>query len=124
MPRAIAKRVKRAKAANRLDIERGLKTRILSLLMLILASSLSFWFFGFEPWALALWVIVALAGGYVVFEYDLFISKVLVVLSAFVMQFLVLEGAKELLVLGSSTNLMLLTFTGLDIILIYALSRL
>ena len=92
--------------------------------MLILASSLGFWFFDFQPWALALWVVVALAGGYIVFEYDLFVSKVLVALSTFAMQFLVLEGAKELLVWGSQNNLMMLTFAVLDIILIYALTKL
>ncbi|VVB74005.1 Uncharacterised protein [uncultured archaeon] len=134
MPKARARRVKRAmrpsthanraKPAAHLEIERGLKTRILSLLMLILASSLGFWFFGFEPWALAMWVIVALAGGYVIFEYDLFVSKAMVVLAAFAMQYLVLEGAQNLLVLGSPTNLMMLTFAVLDLVLIYALSRL
>ena len=124
MPKSRVHRDKRAKSVAHLDIERGLKTRILSLLMLILASSLGFWFFGFEPWALALWVIVSLAGGYIIFEYDLFVSKALVVLSAFAMQFLVLEGAKELLVWGSPTNLMMVTFAVLDAVLIYALSRL
>jgi len=124
MPKSRAHSGKRAKSAAHLNIERGLKTRILSLLMLILASSLGFWFFGFQPWALALWVVVSLAGGYVIFEYDLFVSKALVVMSTFAMQFLVLEGAKELLVWGSQNNLMMLTFAVLDIILIYALTKL
>ena len=124
MPKSRAHRGKRAKSAAHLDLERGLKTRILSLLMLILASSLGFWFFGFEPWALALWVVVSLVGGYVIFEYDLFVSKALVVLSAFAMQFLVLEGAQNLLVWGSPTNLMMVTFAVLDAVLIYALSKL
>jgi hypothetical protein len=65
-----------------------------------------------------------LAGGYIIFEYDLFVSKALVVLSAFAMQFLVLEGAKNLLAWGSPTNLMMVTFAVLDAVLIYALSKL
>lgn len=116
--------MKRAKAATNLDIERGLKTRFISLLMLILASSLGFWFFDFQSWALAAWVIVSLVGGYIIFESDLFVSKAIVVFAAIVMQFLVLDSSQNLLVWGSSTNLMLLTFVALDIILIYALSRL
>ena len=124
MPKSRAYRGKRAGSTAHLDLERGLKTRILSLLMLILASSLGFWFFGFQPWALALWVIISLAGGYIIFEYDLFVSKALVVLSTFAMQFLVLEGTQNLLVWGSPTNLMMVTFAVLDAVLIYALSRL
>jgi len=104
-------------------IERGLKTRILSSLMLILASSLGFWFFGFAPWALAAWVLSVVVGGYIIFEFDLTVSKSIVVLAALVMQFFVLEGAVDLLVIGSSTNLMLMTFGLLDLILIYALLK-
>jgi len=105
-------------------IERGLKTRILALLMLILASSLGLWFAEFQPMALLLWLLIVFAGGYAVFEFELFISKVLVVVSAFVMEFLALDGVKNLLVLGSPGDLMMIVFTILDIILIYALMKL
>jgi len=105
-------------------MERGLKTRVISLLMLIIASSIGFWFFGFAPWALVGWILIVMLGGYIVFESDLSVSKALVVLSAIVMQFLVLNGSKNLLVLGSPTNLLMDAFVILDIILLYALSKL
>lgn len=106
------------------SIERGLKTRIIALLMLILASSLGLWFAEFQPGAILLWLIIALAGGYAVFEFELFISKVFVIASALVMEFLVLDGVPNLLVLGSAGNILLLTFGILDAILVYALMEL
>ena len=105
-------------------IERGLKTRIIALLMLILASSLGLWFASIQPFAIFLWLIIAFGGGYAIFEYDLFVSKALVVVSALVMEFLVLEGVPALLTFGSTGNLMLLAFGALDAVLIYALAKL
>ena len=92
--------------------------------MLVLTSSLGFWFFGFQPLALVAWIIIIFVGGYAIFELDLFVSKAIVVLCAFVMQFIVLYGATDILVLGSSTNIMEIAFVILDVVLIYALSRL
>lgn len=122
-PKRIA-RPKVARAEGVSVIERGLKTRILALLMLILASSLGLWFAEFQPMAILLWLLIVFAGGYAVFEFELFISKVLVVVSALVMEFLALDGVKNLLVFGSSGNLMMFVFGILDIVLIYALMKL
>ncbi len=105
-------------------IERGLKTRIISLLMLVLASSLGLWFAEFQTWAILLWLLVSFAGGYIIFEFSLFVSKALVVLSALIMEFLVLEGTPHLFVPGSPANLMLGAFVLLDALLVYALSKL
>jgi len=105
-------------------VERGLKTRILALLMLILASSLGLWFAEFQAIAVLLWLLIVFAGAYAVFEFELFISKVLVVVSAFVMEFLALDGVRNLLVLGAPGNLMMIVFGILDVILIYALMKL
>ncbi|MEM2974280.1 MAG: hypothetical protein QW112_01480 [Candidatus Micrarchaeia archaeon] len=105
-------------------VERGLKTRILALLMLILASSLGLWFAEFQPMAILLWLLIVFAGGYAVFEFELFISKVLVIVSAFVMEFLALDGVRNLFVLGSPGNVMMIIFGILDVILIYALMKL
>lgn len=116
---------KKRERGSRIErVERGLKTRIIALLMLILASSLGLWFALFEPFAVVLWLVISIAGAYAVFTFDLFISKVFVVASAFVMQFLVLDGVPNLLALGSPGNLMLITFGVLDIVLIYSLSKL
>lgn len=115
----------RGKAAPKISaIERGLKTRIVALLMLILAASLGLWFAEFQIGALILWLLIAFAGGYAVFEFDLFISKVFVVVSAVVMEFLVLDGVPGLLDFGTVGNTMLLVFGALDAILIYALAKL
>ena len=105
-------------------IERGLKTRILALLMLILASSLGLWFAEFQAIAVLLWLLIVFAGAYAVFEFELFISKVLVIVSAFVMEFLALDGVRNILVLGAPGNLMMIVFMILDAILIYALMKL
>lgn len=105
-------------------IERGLKTRILSLLMLVLASSLGLWFTNFQPLSVLAWLLTAFIGGYIIFESRLFVSKALVVLSALVMEFFVLSGVPNLLTWGSPANLMLVAFAFLDLVLIYALSKL
>ena len=105
-------------------VERGLKTRILALLMLILASSLGLWFAEFQAIAVLLWLLIVFAGAYAVFEFELFISKVLVIVSAFVMEFLALDGVRNLFVLGAPGNLMMIIFGILDVILIYALMKL
>ena len=114
----------RPRIENGSAIERGLKTRILALLMLILASSLGLWFAEFQPMAILLWLLIVFAGGYAVFEFELFISKVLVVVSALVMEFLALDGVRNLLVLGAPGNLMMIVFAILDVVLIYALMKL
>lgn len=106
------------------EIERSLKTRIVALLMLILASSLGLWFAMFQPIAIALWLLISLAGAYAVFTFDVFISKAFVLMAALVMEFLILEGVPNVLVLASAGNIMLLTFGALDVILIYALMKL
>ena len=124
-PKIKAKKFARPKISERASpIERGLKTRILALLMLILASSLGLWFAEFQPMAILLWLLIIFAGGYAVFEFEMFISKVLVVVSAFVMEFLALDGVKNLLIFGSPGNLMMIVFGILDIVLIYALMKL
>jgi hypothetical protein len=106
------------------EIERSLKTRIVALLMLILASSLGLWFAMFQPIAIALWLLISLAGAYAVFTFDVFVSKAFVLTAALVMEFLILEGVPDVLVLASAGNIMLLTFGALDVILIYALMKL
>ena len=123
-PKRISRPSRPAARPEVYSIERGLKTRILALLMLILASSLGLWFAEFQPVALLLWLLIVFAGGYAVFEFELFISKVLVVVSALVMEFLALDGVLGLLVLGSPGNLMMLVFGILDVVLIYALMKL
>jgi len=105
------------------SIEHALKTKFLSYLMLILASSIVLWFASFSELSLFLWVIVAIVGGYVILNYDIFVSKAIVVLSTVVMEFLVLINFSNLLVLGSPGNILLITFIILDVILIYALSK-
>ncbi|MCX8202662.1 MAG: hypothetical protein N3G74_02560 [Candidatus Micrarchaeota archaeon] len=104
-------------------IEAGLKTKFISYLMLILASSIVLWFTMFSDIALIAWIAVAIIGGYIILNYDLFVSKVLVVLSAVAMEFVVLSSFTNLLVWGSPGNILLLAFIVLDIILIYALSK-
>lgn len=106
------------------EIQRGLKTRVIALLMIILASSLGLWFAEFQPLALLLWIIISLVGGYAVFEFELFVSKVFVVISALIMEFLVLDGVPSLFTLGSPGSLMMIAFGILDAILIYALMKL
>lgn len=116
--------VERKTSARVSAIEQGLKTRIVALLMLILASSLGLWFADFQAGALILWLLIAFAGGYAVFEFDLFVSKVFVVVAAIVMEFLVLDGVPDLVLLGSAGNMMLLAFGVLDAVLIYTLAKL
>ena len=112
-------KVKRKEAA-----EKYLKTRIIAILMLILASTIGLWFAELHPLAVILWLIIILAGGYAIFEFEIFVSKVLIVASALVMEFLVLEGTPDLLVLGSTGNIMLIIFGILDAVLIYSLLKL
>lgn len=100
-----------------------LKTRVVALLMLILASTIGLWFAGFEYLAIILWLIVIIAGSYAVFEFEIFVSKVLIVVSALVMEFLVLEGSENLLTIGTIENSMLIVFGVLDAVLIYALIK-
>jgi hypothetical protein len=106
------------------SIEHALKTKFLSYLMLILASSIVLWFTSFSEISLLLWIIIAIVGGYIILNYDVFVSKSIVVLSALVMEFLVLINFSDLAVLGSPGNILLIAFILLDIILIYALSKL
>ena len=120
----MAKRWRTPKERGLSPLERGLKTRIVALLMLILASSLGLWFAEFRLEAVLLWLLIAFAGGYAVFEFELFISKVFVVVSALVMEFLVLDGIPDLLVFGTAGNLLMMTFGLLDAVLIYALMKL
>jgi len=131
----MAKRVKRVRKVGRKsraartypslsDVEKGMKVRIVALVMLILASSLGLWFAEFQWGALLLWLLIVFAGAYAVFEFGLFVSKVLIIVSAIIMELLVLEGVPNLLVFGTPGNLMLLTFGFLDAVLIYALSKL
>lgn len=105
-------------------VEIGLKTKFIAYLMLILASSIVLWFTMFSDISLILWIIVALLGGYIILNYDVFVAKALVVLSAIIMEFIVLTGFSNLLVFGSPGNLLLIAFGLLDILLIYALSKL
>jgi hypothetical protein len=104
--------------------ERYLKTKIIAILMLILASTVSLFFSDFHYLAVVLWLIIILAGGYAIFEFEIFVSKVLIVASSLVMEFLVLEGSPDLLTLGSVGNVMLITFGVLDAVLIYSLLKL
>jgi hypothetical protein len=92
--------------------------------MLILASSIVLWFTSFSGISLLLWIIIAIVGGYIILNYDVFVSKSIVVLSALVMEFLVLINFSDLAILGSPGNILLIAFILLDIILIYALSKL
>ncbi len=105
-------------------IEAGLKTKFISYLMLILASSIFLWFTMFSDIALIAWVLIAIIGGYVILNYDLFVSKAVVVLSAITMEYIVLSSLSNLLIWGSPGNILLITFIVLDIVLIYALSKL
>ncbi|MEM4134271.1 MAG: hypothetical protein QXO35_03320 [Candidatus Micrarchaeia archaeon] len=105
-------------------IEAGLKTKFISYLMLILASSIFLWFTMFSDFALIAWILIAIIGGYIILNYDLFVSKALVVLSAFVMEYIVLSSFSNLLIWGSPGNILLITFIVLDLVLIYALSKL
>jgi hypothetical protein len=105
-------------------VEIGLKTKFIAYLMLILASSIVLWFTMFSDISLILWIIVALLGGYIILNYDVFVAKALVVLSAIIMEFIVLTGFSNLLVFGSPGNLLLIVFGLLDVLLIYALSKL
>jgi hypothetical protein len=112
------------KVKKKEDTERYLKTKIIAILMLILASTIGLWFAELHYLAVVLWLIIILAGGYAIFEFEFFVSKVLIVVSALIMEFLVLEGAPDLLVLGSPTNIMLIVFGILDVVLIYSLIKL
>ncbi|MEM3431293.1 MAG: hypothetical protein QXW80_00060 [Candidatus Micrarchaeia archaeon] len=105
-------------------IEAGLKTKFISYLMLILASSIFLWFTMFSDVALIAWVLIAIIGGYIILNYDLFVSKALVFLSAIVMEYIVLSSFSNLLIWGSPGNILLITFIVLDMVLIYALSKL
>jgi len=105
-------------------VVKGLKIRILALILLVLASSLGLWFAEFQPAAFLLWLLIVLAGGYAVFEFELFVSKVFIIVSALIMEFLVLDAVPNLLVFGSPGNLMAVTFGFLDIVLIVALAKL
>ncbi|MEM3369662.1 MAG: hypothetical protein QXE90_02295 [Candidatus Micrarchaeia archaeon] len=121
------KKVKKETVASRKKVEKieaGLKTKFISYLMLILASSIFLWFTMFSDFALIAWVLIAIIGGYIILNYDLFVSKALVVLSAIVMEYIVLSSFSNLLILGSPGNILLITFVVLDIVLIYALSKL
>jgi hypothetical protein len=120
-----AREIKEVKKENKIEsIEHALKTKFLSYLMLILASSIVLWFTSFSEISLLLWVIIAIVGGYIILNYDVFVSKSIVVLSALVMEFLVLLNFSDLVIFGSSGNILLIAFMLLDIILIYALSKL
>jgi len=120
-----AREIKEVKKENKIEsIEHALKTKFLSYLMLILASSIVLWFTSFSETSLLLWIIIAIIGGYVILNYDVFVSKSIVVLSALVMEFLVLINFSDLAILGSPGNILLIAFIMLDIILIYALSKL
>jgi len=112
------------RTSSREEVERGLKTRVIALLMLILASSFGLWFAEFQPFAILLWIIVAFVGGYAVFEYELFLSKVFVVTSTLIMEFLVLDGVPNLFTIGSAGSIMMVTFGILDAVLLYALMKL
>ncbi|MEM3408440.1 MAG: hypothetical protein QXF07_01930 [Candidatus Micrarchaeia archaeon] len=121
------KKVKKETVASRKKVEKieaGLKTKFISYLMLILASSIFLWFTMFSDFALIAWVLIAIIGGYIILNYDLFVSKALVVLSAIVMEYIVLSKFSNLLILGSPGNILLIAFIVLDIVLIYALSKL
>ena len=120
-----AREIKEVKKENKIEsIEHALKTKFLSYLMLILASSIVLWFTSFSEISLLLWIIIAIVGGYIILNYDVFVSKSIVVLSALVMEFLVLINFSDLAILGSPGNILLIAFIMLDIILIYALSKL
>jgi hypothetical protein len=120
-----AREIKEVKKENKIEsIEHALKTKFLSYLMLILASSIVLWFTSFSGISLLLWIIIAIVGGYIILNYDVFVSKSIVVLSALVMEFLVLINFSDLAILGSPGNILLIAFILLDIILIYALSKL
>jgi len=120
-----AREIKEVKKENKIEsIEHALKTKFLSYLMLILASSIVLWFTSFSEISLLLWIIIAIVGGYIILNYDVFVSKSIVVLSALVMEFLVLTNFSDLVILGSPGNILLIAFIMLDIILIYALSKL
>ncbi len=106
------------------EVQKGLKTRIVALLLLILASSFGLWFTEFQPLSIFLWIITVFVGSYAVFEFGLFVSKALTVISVFIMELLVLEGVPAALIFGSAANLMLIAFGILDVILLYALMRL
>jgi hypothetical protein len=117
--------IKDVKKENRIEsIEHALKTKFLSYLMLILASSIVLWFTSFSEISLLLWIIIAIVGGYIILNYDVFVSKSIVVLSALVMEFLVLTNFSDLAIFGSPGNILLIAFIMLDTILIYALSKL
>jgi len=120
-----AREIKEVKKENKIEsIEHALKTKFLSYLMLILASSIVLWFTSFSEISLLLWIIIAIVGGYIILNYDVFVSKSIVVLSAIAMEFLVLINFSDLAILGSPGNILLIAFIMLDIILIYALSKL
>lgn len=108
------------------EIEVGLKTRIVTLVMLILAASLGLFYAEFAPGALLLWLIVIFAGGYAVFEFELFVTKALLVASALVMQFLVVAPVPSLADLAPpyEGEILLTVFGILDALLIYALAKL
>ncbi|MCS7109512.1 MAG: hypothetical protein NZ903_01815 [Candidatus Micrarchaeota archaeon] len=115
---------KTSKPSKQIEIiEAGLKTKFISYLMLILASSLILWFTMFSDVALIAWIAVAIIGGYVILNYELIVSKVVVILSAIAMELIVLSGFTDIFVFGSAGNVLLITFIILDIILLYALSK-
>ena len=105
-------------------IEHNLKTKFISFLMLILASSIVLWFTSFSDVALLSWVLIAIFGGYVILTYGMFVSKAIVVLSAVAMEVMVLNGFSDIYVLGTPGNVLAVSFLVLDAILVYALSKL
>lgn len=105
-------------------IEHNLKTKFISFLMLILASSIVLWFTSFSDLALISWVLVAVFGGYVILTYGMFVSKAIVVLSAVAMEVMVMNGFSDIYVLGSPGNVLAIAFVALDLVLVYALSKL
>lgn len=115
---------KHARSVSASVIGHGIRTRILSLLMLILVSSIGFWFFGFVTWSVVAWIVIVIFGGYVIFEYDLSIAKAVIALSVIVMELFTLNGTSNLFVIGSVSSVMFVTFVVLDIILFFALSKL
>jgi len=105
-------------------IEHNLKTKFISFLMLILASSIVLWFTSFSDLALLSWILIAIFGGYVILTYGIFVSKAIVVMSAIAMEMMVLNEFSNVYILGSPGNVLAVSFLVLDAILIYALSKL
>ena len=122
MARTARKTKKESRQMER--IEHNLKTKFISFLMLILASSIVLWFTSFSDIALLSWVLIAIFGGYVILTYGMFVSKAIVVLSAVAMEVMVLNGFSDIYILGSPGNVLAVSFLALDAILVYALSKL